>query len=204
MAEYTTKEIAAILGVSKPTVQKTINTLEVKPTRKDNTKRAFYSYADTVVIIQKLRPNFTEFEKLAVGEKLQNFAENTANQSTKLPNEELELLRETIGMIKEQLEEKKQIIEAQQRTIDALSDRLEEAMQLTKGQQYIAAADKTTELLEADSRRSQQQEEQPIIIGEADAKVEEEPASSSPKDEIKESEESELQKKSLWQRLLGL
>ena len=218
MAEYTVKEIAELLEVSKPTVQKLVNKLAVKPERIDNRRRAYYSYANTITIITAIRPNFAEFEKLAVGEKLQNelpnlaqstekphnFAPNTANESEKPPSEELELLRETITIIKEQLEEKKQIIEAQQRTIDALSDRLEEAMQLTKGQQYIAAADKTTELLEADNRRSQQQEEPPIIIGEADAEVEEEPASSSLQDEIKEEEKAEQQKKGFWKRLFSI
>ena len=218
MAEYTTKEIAELLGVSKPTVQKAINTLAVKPERKDNTNRAFYSYANTVAIIQKIRPSFEEFEKLAVGAKSPNelpneaqstakppdFAQNSANQTAKPQSEELELLKETIGIIKEQLEEKKQIIEAQQRTIDTLSDRLKEANQLIKGQQYITAADKTTELLEADSKRSQQQEEPPIIIGEADAEVEDSPSSWTPQDKSKEEQEPEPQKKSFLQRIFGI
>ena len=66
------------------------------------------------------------------------------------------------------------------------SERLREAMELTKGQQYIAAADKTAGLLEA---AAASQEEEEVIIAAA-AGDEEPPA-------------APVKKKSFWKKLWG-
>ena len=217
MNEFTTKQIAEILGVSKPTVQKAIHKLAVKPDRTDNVNRAYYSYADTVAIIKTIRPSFNEFDKLAVGEKPptppptevqntdkpQSEVQTTANQTAKPPSAEIELLQETISIIKAQLEEKDKQIAVKDKQIQDLSDRLAEAMQLTKGQQYIAAADKTTELLEADTKRTQMQEP-PIVVSNSGVEDAEGTASSSHRDQNTGSTEQAPQKKSFWQRLFGL
>lgn len=210
MIEFTTKQLAELLGVSKPTVQKAINELAIQPERKDNNNRGYYSYADTVAIIKAVKPSF-DFALLAkFGEKpqsetaklqneppkaakLQNLAQNSDEQTAKPPNEELELLRSMLSVIQEQLKEKDKQLEVKDKQIQDLSDRLAEAMQLTRGQQYIAAADKTTELLETDSKRGQQEE--PI--------VEVNGAAADNTKRAAAQEDDTKQKMSFWKRLFG-
>ena len=214
MIEFTTKQIAELLGVSKPTVQKTINKLAVRPERTDNRNRAFYSYGNTVKIIAEIRPNYdftllngADEEPQNVGANPQNVAPNTAKPQNFVPNEppstakpqianeELEFLKRALSVIEAQLAEKDKQLAVKDKQIDELNKRLDDAMQLNKGLQYITAADKTTELLEANNK---QQEEQPIIINEADVA-----AASSSDQEIGESKKEEPQKKSWWQRLFS-
>ena len=171
MTEYTTKQIAELLGVSKPTVQTAINKLSIKPDRKENNNRAFYSYDNTVSIIKAVKPDFDFAVLSSIGdkspnetekpknetpnmakstEKLQSLAQNGEKQTAKPKNnEELELLKKTISIIEEQLAEKDKQLEAKDKQIQALQDRLalalDEALQIAKGQQYITVADKTLE-----------------------------------------------------------
>ncbi len=79
------------------------------------------------------------------GEQPQSTAENKSD------NDQIEALNKLIEIVQKQLEEKDKQIAVKDKQIADLSDRLAEALQLTKGQQYIAAADKTKELLEADT-----------------------------------------------------
>ena len=182
MAEYTMKQIAEWLGVSKPTAQKIAKKLDIKPCYIDDiTQCRFYTLEDTEKIISQRQPNFdfsalrplqndtanTENKPQSFAETPQNdsanFAESAAN-TAKEPqnfaetpqkdnsNSELELLRHTLEIIEKQLEEKDKQLSIKDKQIEDLSNRLAEAMQLTKGQQYIAAADKTTELLEVDTK----------------------------------------------------
>lgn len=220
MIEFTVKQIAELLGVSKPTVQKVIKELSIKPERAQNNNRRYYSYADTVAIIKAVNPNYdfsllSEFGAKPQSEtaKPQTEPPKTENQTakpqTEPPNqdektakppnsEEIDLLKSMLGVIQEQLKEKDKQLAIKDKQIQDLSDRLAEAMQLTRGQQYIAAADKTTELLEADTKRGQQ-EEQPIVVNEAAA---ENPAPSANNKERETAEKQEQpQKKSFWQRL---
>lgn len=67
--------------------------------------------------------------------------------------------------MQKQLEEKDKQLAVKDKQIEDLSNRLAEALQLTKGQQYIAAADKTKELIEADTVRKEPQETAKEIDG---------------------------------------
>lgn len=206
MIEYTVKQIAELLKVSKPTVQKTINALSIAPAKRENNNRAYYSQEDTVTIIKSIDHGFDvsvlqepDDEPPSETAKPQNYAEITEKppseaqnnegetaKTEKPPSEEIELLRNMLGVIQEQLKEKDKQLAVKDKQIQDLSDRLAEAMQLTRGQQYIAAADKTTELLEAEKQE------------EAAA-----PAPINPKESDEEIEEQPLKKKSFWQRLFG-
>ena len=108
-----------------------------------------------------------------------NEPKNVAKQTETPPQNttEIALLRDMLDTIKGQLAEKDQQIRAYEaqiaikdEQIKDYSSRLQEAMQLTKGQQYIAAADKTTELLEANNNiidpaaADQQQKEKKSIF----------------------------------------
>ena len=177
MIEYTVKQIAELLKVSKPTVQKAINELNIIPERKQNNGRAFYNYDNTVSIIKYLRTDF-DIAALShvshVGGKLQSetakpqnrppdFAKSTAKHESELqntarvtekpPDQELELLKDMYETLKKQLDEKDRQLAIKDNQIMDLSEKLSAALQLVKGQQYITAADKTTELLEADNKK---------------------------------------------------
>ena len=58
MIEFTVKQIAELLSVSKPTVQKAIKELAIEPERAQNNNRRYYSYADTVAIIKAVNPSY--------------------------------------------------------------------------------------------------------------------------------------------------
>ena len=172
MKEYSVKDIAELLSVSKPTIQRAIKAAAIDPDRVEG-QTQLYSYEKAAVIIDKVRPGFdvsacaatppNEAEHAATPpQKPQNVAEQNRNTDTAAatpPQEsELKLLRDMFDAVRVQLAEKdKQIaayqeqIAMQNKQIQDYSDRLREAMQLTKGQQYIAAADKTANLLAAQS-----------------------------------------------------
>lgn len=128
---------------------------------------------------------------------------NNPLNSSKNEIKEDKALNRLIDILQKQLEEKDKQIAVKDKQIQDLSDRLEEAMQLIKGQQFITAADKTTELLEANSKR-EQQKEPPIVINQETAKGEDKSAHETNKEESRAEETPEPhKKKSFWQRLFG-
>ena len=229
MKDYTVKEIAELLEVSKPTVQKVVNDLSLEPVRIEKNKYRFYNYADTVAIIRVIKPDF-EFEKLQnVFEKLQNETakqpnetEKSQNETAKQPidtekpqidtekqpidtekpqidtekqpntakSEELELMKSMLSLIKEQLKEKDNQLAIKDKQIQDLNDRLAEAMELTRGQQYITAADKTAQLME-------KSEAEEVV----DTTIDNTPAAAT-EDKVV-GEEQPPQKKSFWGRWFG-
>lgn len=217
MREFTVKDLAEILGVSKPTIQRAINAAAIEANREDKQTR-YYNLDAAAVISAKVKP---DFDFLAcVGDSTQTEtptqspdlnrntadeirhtpsfeAEQTATDATQTEtptqNESMELMRSMLTTIQEQLAAKdKQIaayeaqIAMQNEQIKDYSERLKEAMELTRGQQYIAAADKTAGLLEAAAN----QEEQGEIIIAAAAGDEEEPI-------------APAKKKGFWSKLFG-
>ena len=143
----------------------------IQPIRIENNNRGYYSYADTVSIIRDIKPNY---DIGSLGEKPQSqppnrkdltenskkelkIDENIRKEPTKSENplqtEEVKLLKDMLNVIQEQLKEKDKQLSIKDQQIKDLSDRLAEVIQLNRGQQYITAADKTTELLEADQQK---------------------------------------------------
>lgn len=96
---------------------------------------------------------------------------------------ELDLLQDLIKTIQKELEEKNKQLEIKDKQIQDLSDRLAEAMQLTRGQQYIAAADKTKELIE--TKEPADPEEAKVV-------------------EQEQQEQPQQKKKGFWARIFGL
>ena len=235
MMEFTVKQISELLEVSKPTVQKAINELAIIPDRIEKNKYRVYSYEKSVAIIRAIKEDF-DFEKLSEKPPIQtekppsdtdkplNVSEKPPIQTEKPPinnnSEELELLRTMLAVIQKQLEEKDRQISVKDKQIQDLSDRLAEAMQLTKGAQYITAADKTTELIEANNKQSQAAEE-PIDVsikedmpaaaaaGKEGEKKEDIPAAAGDipaaagNQEKNNQDQDQSKKKSFWQRLFG-
>ena len=217
MREFTVKDLAEILGVSKPTIQRAINAAAIAASREDKQTR-YYDEAAAAAISAKVKP---DFDFLAcVGEPKQtetptqsdDLSRNTADEirhksgfdaeqtetdatqtETPTQNDSMEFMRAMLSTIQEQLAAKdKQIaayeaqIAMKDKQIEDYSARLAEAMELTRGQQYIAAADKTAGLLEAAAN----QEEQSEVIIAAAAGDEEEPV-------------APVKKKGFWSKLFG-
>lgn len=129
---------------------------------------------------------------------------NNPLNSSKNEIKEDKALNRLIDILQKQLEEKDKQIAVKDKQIQDLSDRLEEAMQLIKGQQFITAADKTTELLEADTRRTQETvvEANNATAETGQTNVADSSSSiQSSEDEIQK--EMQPQKRSWWQRLFG-
>ena len=179
---YTVKGIAELLNVSKPTIQRYINTAAIEPDKEENQCR-YYSYDKAVEIIKAVNAEFDISRIAADHEAPQNDApqtatppqaatapQNDAPQAATAPqndapqtatppqNAEIDILKSVIATIQEQLVIKDKQIANMDRQIAAYEDqitdyskRLKEALELTKGQQYIAAADKTAQIMDKES-----------------------------------------------------
>ena len=172
---YTVKEIADLLSVSKPTIQRYINTAAIEPDKEENQCR-YYNFDKAVKIIKAVNAEFDISRIAADHEAPQNDAPQTATPPQNAPqtatepqndapqtatppqNAEIEILKSVIATIQEQLVIKDKQIANMDRQIAAYEDqitdyskRLKEALELTKGQQYIAAADKTAQIMDKES-----------------------------------------------------
>ena len=172
---YTVKEIADLLSVSKPTIQRYINTAAIEPDKEENQCR-YYNFDKAVKIIKAVNAEFDIARIAADHEAPQNDAPQTATPPQNAPqtatepqndapqtatppqNAEIEILKSVIATIQEQLVIKDKQIANMDRQIAAYEDqitdyskRLKEALELTKGQQYIAAADKTAQIMDKES-----------------------------------------------------
>ena len=101
------------------------------------------------------QPNSTDNQpETTAGVQPKPTAEDTPSAQS---DEQIAALNKLIEIVQKQLEEKDKQLAIKDKQIQDLSNRLAEALQLTKGQQYIAAADKTKELIEADTEKKEQQ-----------------------------------------------
>lgn len=183
---YTVKEIADLLSVSKPTIQRYINTAAIEPDKEENQCR-YYNFDKAIKIIKAVNAEFDISRIAADHEAPQNDAPQTATApqndapqaatppqnaqnaatapqndvpqaATPPQNAEIDILKSVIATIQEQLVIKDKQIANMDRQIAAYEDqitdyskRLKEALELTKGQQYIAAADKTAQIMDKES-----------------------------------------------------
>lgn len=202
------KEFSAAAGVSTQTIYKQLETRlapHVKESggRKYISKAAleeFYKVQQGATELQpdatKLQPDATSLQSDASEIQPEPTDEVPADQPSLQPTapsqngnqRELDLLQELVKTIQKELEEKNKQLEIKDKQIQDLSDRLAEAMQLTRGQQYIAAADKTKELVEKEA------ETDTIVVSPAAV-----PSHTKPDPE----EERPQKKKGFFARLLG-
>lgn len=188
---YTVKEIADLLSVSKPTIQRYINTAAIEPDKEENQCR-YYNFDKAVKIIKAVNAEFDIARIAADHEAPQNDAPQTA---TPPQNAEIEILKSVIATIQEQLVIKDKQIANMDRQIAAYEDqitdyskRLKEALELTKGQQYIAAADKTAQIMDKESAGKEN-----INTAAADETI----------TAAADQKEVQTEKKSFWKRLFG-
>lgn len=152
--EYTVKEIADTLEVSKTTVQKVIkaNNIVYDYVSKN---RQYYNYEKTKQIIGLLRADF-DFSKL------ENSPTKTENQTENSPTD--------IVTINRMLDMLQQEIEKKDKTIQDLQDKLDKAYtqitDLATKAQYITAADKTAQIMD-----KQQQKESIVNAAAADKEI---------------------------------
>ena len=142
MKYYTIKEISNIVGVSKTTIQKTIKEIQIDYDYINKNKQC-YSIIKTIHIIKSIRPNFDVSELEAQTENSQTETEISPTKTENPQTErEIEALNRLIDIINKQLDEKDKQLAIKDKQIEDLSNRLAEALELTKGQQYITVADK--------------------------------------------------------------
>ena len=175
---YTVKEIADILNVSKPTVQRAINTNGIEADKEDNKHSRYYSYEKTKEIVDKINPDY-----IIIFE-----AQHTA---TPPQSEEIELVRDLVITLQEQIKIKDKQIEYYQEQIKDYSNRLKEAMalaekqqELTQGHLYITAVDKVEQLTDTNTAENNE-----IIINKTAS--------------VKNNDSEQNQKKSIWQRIFN-
>ena len=205
---YTVKEIADLLQVSKPTVQRAINAAGIEADKEDNKHSRFYSVEKARQIILSINADF-DVASLAkqtdtsetFGETPQQTPQNDATQSeTPQQTGDLELVKAMLTTLQGQLAAKDKQIAAleeqlvvKDRQINDYSARLADAMELTKGQQYISAAEKVERIAAAQAAP----ENEEVIIPVEPVQGEDTPAPPDGK------AEQPPQKKSFWQRLIG-
>ena len=212
---YTVKEIADLLSVSKQTIQRYINTAAIEPDKEENQCR-YYNFDKAVKIIKAVNAEFDISRIAADHEAPQNDAPQTAtppqnaqNAATEPQNDapqtatppqnaEIDILKSVIATIQEQLVIKDKQIANMDRQIadyeDQITDyskRLKEALELTKGQQYIAAADKTAQIMDKESAGK----ENIVATNRTDHEIDQ---PEQPKQEVKK------KKKNFFARLLDL
>ena len=177
--EYTVKEIADLLQVSKTTVQKTIKANNIIYDYISKNKQ-YYSYDSTKQIIGLLRKDF-DFSKLENSQtKLENQIENSQtkieNSETKTENQ-VENSKTDIDTVNRMLDMLQQEIEKKDKTIQDLQNKLDKAYtqitDLATKAQYITAADKTAQIMD-----KQQQKETIINAAAVDNEAEPQPKKS--------------------------
>lgn len=185
MKDYTVKEIADTLEVSKTTVQKVIKANNIVYDYVSKNKQ-YYSYEKAKQIIGLLRKDF-DFSKLENSQtKLENQIENsqteTENSQTKIENSEtktenqVENSQTDIDTVNRMLDMLQQEIEKKDKTIQDLQNKLDKAYtqitDLATKAQYITAADKTAQIMD------KQQQKETIINAAVDNEAEPQPKKS--------------------------
>ena len=156
MNEYlTVKEFAAAAGVSQQYIYKILNTI-LKPYTKTINKRKMIDKEGLKVIAKEnstddttnstidCKPDTTA-EKQEIQQEIQPELQTKSTGNSTNNSTADEAVNRLISLLEKQLEEKDKQLEVKDKQIQDLSNRLAEALELTKGQQYIAVADKATQ-----------------------------------------------------------
>ena len=150
MKDYTVKEIAELLEVSKPTVQKMINDLGIEFITKGKRDR-FYTEDNVIEVIKAINPNFDLskiIEKTAKNEnEPQNEEENTENTEKDNANTEKDRKIEDLQM--QLLETLQKQIADQQKQLESKDQEIQQLHKLLDQQQILTLqANQKIELLE--------------------------------------------------------
>lgn len=174
MDKITVKQYAKAAGISTQAAYKATKT-RLKPYVIREDGRLFLDAAALSIGVQPLATElptvanrYQPQENMEIATENSNLQETenqpVTNQVTNQLPTVTEALSSAIEALKEQLEEQRKQLAVKDQQIADLNARLAEAMQLTRGQQYIAAADKTADLMAAgaaDQTQPEQPEEAP-------------------------------------------
>lgn len=149
-------EFSELAGVSQQYIYKLLSTTLKPYTKTINRKKMidkeglklFSKYNSTENSINSTadyQPNSTEKTQQIQQDFKPEIQQNSTLNSTDISTTD-ETINRLISLLEKQLEEKDKQLEIKDRQIQDLSNRLAEAIELTKGQQYIAVADKTAQL----------------------------------------------------------
>lgn len=217
--EYTVKELAELLDVSKPTVQKVINDNAIKEDKIVKNKYRYYSGQKVLFIIKNIKPDFdfsilmqnTE-KPLETTEKsedpIENTSQNTENTPQTPPNSQnFESFNRMLDIIEQQLKQKDEELaqknkeiqylrEQNERDRKELLDKLDKAYskiaEMGQGAQYITAADKTVQIIDKHAQEGAAAAPDIVITPAAETR------------ETIPKEETHLLKKSFLKRLFNL
>lgn len=157
MKDYTVKEIAELLEVSKPTVQKMINDLGIEFITKGKRDR-FYTEDNVIEIIKAINPNFdlskiiektakTENEPQNIEESTENIEKDTENTEKDNANTEKDRKIEDLQM--QLLETLQKQIADQQKQLESKDQEIQHLHKLLDQQQVLTLqANQKIELLE--------------------------------------------------------
>jgi excisionase family DNA binding protein len=165
---YTVKEIADLLGTSKPTVQKVINENFIEYDRIEKNKFRYYSYEKTIFIIRIIKPDFNfsnlpkKTEKLLKNiEKPPSEPQEILETTEKPPSDEA--LNRMLAIIEQQLAEKNKMLAQKDKELQDLREQSEreradlqnklaaaysQISEMAQKAQYITAADKTVQIMD--------------------------------------------------------
>lgn len=168
---FTVKQIADLLGVSKPTVQKVINENFIEADKIEKNKFRYYSYDKTTFVIRILNPDF-DFSTLPKNtenppqniEKPQNIPQESLENITKPQSDEA--MDRLLSMIEQQLNEKNKLLAQKEKELQELREQSEreradlqdklalaytQISEMAQKAQYITAADKTALIMDKSS-----------------------------------------------------
>jgi len=188
MKDYTVKQIADLLKVSKTTVQKYIKAAAIKYDYVEYNKQ-FYSYEKAKGIIKGIRENF-DFSALDTENQVENSTTKTENQvensTTKTENSqektensppktensttEQDTTNRMLDMLQKEIEKKDQEIKDLREKLDKAYDRIAD---MADKAQYITAADKTALIM--DKKQQQEEVEKPAAAGSDQVEATEQP-----------------------------
>lgn len=151
MDEYTTKQIAELLDVSKPTVQKVINAKGIEASRIEKNKFRYYSAEQAEVIIREIKEDF-DFSILSKSTaNTEKICDNTEKIIDKPPTD-TEIISRMLDMMKDEMAKKDRELERKDKQIENLQADLKEAYKqigtLAGQASYITAADKTAQIMD--------------------------------------------------------
>ena len=209
MKEYlTVKEFAAMANKKPQTIYKQLDKrlkpyVKIENGQKVISAEALETFYKAEAVEQPSQPNSTDFQPNSTDfqpsstDVQPNSTEGEQPKST-AEDDQITALNKLIEMVQKQLEEKDKQLAVKDKQIADLSDRLAEALQLTKGQQYIAAADKTKELIAADGGRRDEDRTDPDINAAAYSSINDDPRKQ------EEKKQQPQKKKGFFARLFGL
>ena len=167
MKDFTVKDIADLLKVSKTTVQKYIKAASIQYDYIERNKQ-FYSPEKAKEIIKSIKPEFdlselgfansqeeTENSKTETEnskEKLEKSQTESENSQEKTANSEIsaDATQRMLDMLQQEIEKKDKMITDLQEKLDKAYDKIAD---MADKAQYITAADKTAQLMDKQQKK---------------------------------------------------